>query len=245
MSVEAYPLGNVDVLKLFPPMFTFWCLLLFAAPMLKMLSITSDVSIKFWLGVGPMLLCVVPWVLIGIGALLHKARRGPCKWAIVVSLIGGGACLGGISDVVLKQAIRTGYLLGARDCEKNTEKYEIEKAWQAANHYASSCTDSGIISRCPTYREKLAQNPYWRYLREVELAYGCGGWCQPAKSLWFHRRDVGDSCSSVVSEVLLGNMQRLSSQVFTFCLSLIAGTGLFLIMLGAQHPQACRELVSG
>lgn len=235
---------NVDVVKVFPDLFIFVCLLIFVFPFVKSCSLVVDVSVRFWVGEMFWVVTVLPLLLLLVGHAIHHKRKAPSKTAVVASLLGTSLVLGLTANHVVMRASDVGTLLASGDCSASDEKFEVEEAWQAAWRFWLECayTDGGVISfgasdrgihDCSGYEALRVEQPSWGYLQQMEETYGCAGWCAPGRLLWggsagFY--DVRDHCSAVASEALSTKVLHLAVQVATSCMTTATLTAIFLII---------------
>mmetsp|Transcript_97428 Transcript_97428/g.275562 ORF Transcript_97428/g.275562 Transcript_97428/m.275562 type:complete len:276 (+) Transcript_97428:163-990(+) len=237
--VDEWP--NVDFFNVFPAAFTFWCLLVFAGPVMKSMTLAYEPSVSFWMGRMPRYIVLMPAVLIFLGHCVHRVRGAPSRLAVIISLIGSSSVLIFLGNKVFMNAYHFANAFAASDCEPGTDKYMLEASWQRARDFSETCysgtrgTQGHVITDCSSYEEAARDNPSWAYLRKIELDYGCGGWCAPGPGLWV-KGAVLDPCSAVVSEVLTAKVERLSTQVIAFCLIVAALTAVFIIILGPDIP---------
>merc|ERR1719453_1892298 len=97
--------------------------------------------------------------------------------------------------------------------------YQLGLSWQAAVDFKNACqaADGGAapatIDGCPGYEDALNRNPGWKYLSYLETSTGCGGWCEPATTLWVYPGAVQDPCSSVAGDALKAEVLYPSMQV--------------------------------
>jgi len=236
---------DVDLEKLFPDAFTFWSVFVLAAPLIKAAFLATDPSVAIGLGsygdIALPLLIFFPLVLVGVGHCIRK-KRGMGKWSVVIGLAGSCLIVAAMANHIVTHAIKYGNIYAAMDCRAFTEKYKVEKIWQAAQTFHTQCLKDAnanqtkaegtihLISDCPGYDKELKKQPVWDYLATMETDFGCGGWCQPHKSLWTVS-SARDSCSAVVSEVLTRKVERLSRQLGVYCIVMVVVTTVWLIMI--------------
>lgn len=238
---EEWP--NVDVVRVFPMLFTFWSILVFIVPIIKVISLISDPSVHFWIGyLDSRLAVIAPFVFICFGHLLHRAKQVPDKWAVAVSIIASSIVMWFFANRVLQESYYKYNNFIAADCKTFNHKYELEESWQKAWGFYSNCFPSGayanttdhqrkLINECYGYEEELAKNSDWRYLQECEETYICSGWCEPGVPLW-SRRGPQDPCSRVVADVLGTKVRRLSRQVTGYCMVTGVTAAILIILMG-------------
>lgn len=230
---------QINMVELFPQMFTFVSLLSVSAPLLKTFSFAYDPGVVRWIGVGPMVATALSLLLVAVGAEIHRRLGRPHKMAVVISLVGSSLVLVLVGNQALMNAYEYGDKFAASDCHSFTEKYEIERSWRSARDFYTDCqslTWSGpyLISDCPDYGSRLVENPDWRYLHELEKAYSCGGWCTPQPPLWTSqgKKAARDACGTVIGEVLETKVKYLSKQLVAYGLVVLAASVVFLILAG-------------
>jgi len=226
------PRKQFDLLRVFPMAFTMCGLLLFTSPVVKCIDLAFDHDCFYWMGHAPQVVAFVPIVLLVCVHCLNSIRGRPSRAAVVMGFI--GSCM--VLIVLFERYMGRGTELGNRfisnDCKSFPAKYKLDREWQAANAFKEACRQrrsggasivSGMIEDCPGYQDELEKHPDWRYLAGLERRHLCGGWCEPGPQLWG---------SAIVGDVMTAKVGRLGTQLFIYCLLVLAITTWVLVYLG-------------
>mmetsp|Transcript_79302 Transcript_79302/g.184049 ORF Transcript_79302/g.184049 Transcript_79302/m.184049 type:complete len:254 (+) Transcript_79302:68-829(+) len=229
------PRKQFDLLRLFPVAFTLYGLLLFTAPVVKCIDLAFDSDCSYWMGHAPQVLAFVPLVLLFIVHAVHIYKQQPSRVAVVIGFI--GSCL--VLTVLFGRYMGKGTELGNRfiseDCKSFPIKQKLELEWQAASTFHEAClADSGarMIEDCHGYQDAFVSHPDWGYLASLERRHLCGGWCKPGRQLWGFDDTPGARCSAIVGDVMRAKVQRVGTQLFIYCLLILAATTWVLVYLG-------------
>jgi hypothetical protein len=235
--------SNVDIARLFPDFFTVWCVLVFLGPCVKSLYYTHDISVVYWMGSMPGFMSALAVLFLAIGAVMHWLTQVPSKVAIIISMVGAGLTLAVTADGLVMNSFQLRDILVASDCRWSEQKYELEKAWQAASVFFQECrtastnrtTTFEAIAACPGYSAMLTKySKSWGYLAELEEMYTCAGWCSPSTPLWSRHVAIRDPCSAVVAEILTAKVIPFTMQVTIFGMVESALTVVFLVLMGGS-----------
>jgi len=229
--------GTEQVLRLlrdlFPEFFAGACLLLFCAPLVKSADIAFDRLVVHWLGGLPRIIALLPLVFIAISYRLHCERRLPNKWAVVLGIIAPGLVLGMQANRIAMLSLQLGDRLAASDCRTFPLKYDLEREWQAAATFRSSCPAAAYaVQDCPGYNMEATQHPSWSFLWYLETKYDCSGWCDVQEPLWMGGDAPGDSCSRAVAIAMKSKIRHNANQIMVYCLFVVSLSVVLLVMLG-------------
>mmetsp|Transcript_14708 Transcript_14708/g.28499 ORF Transcript_14708/g.28499 Transcript_14708/m.28499 type:complete len:271 (-) Transcript_14708:25-837(-) len=218
---------------LFPEFFAGACLLLFCAPLVKSADIAFDRLVMHWLGGLPRILVFLPLVFIAISYCLHCTRRRPNKWAVLLGIVGPGLVLGIQANRIAMLSLQLGDRLASSDCRTFPLKYDLEREWQAAATFRSSCPATAYaVQDCPGYSEEASQHPSWNFLWFLETKYECSGWCDVQNPLWQAGDASGDSCSRAVAIAMTSRIRHNANQIMVYCLFVVSLSVIVLVMLG-------------
>lgn len=229
--------AHLDLLKIFPDAFTFFSVLVFAAPMVKGIYLAIDPLVTYWFGDAPKCLLIFPPVFISAGYAIHWQTRTPSMRAIIMSLIGSSFVLGGLGNAMAMKSLELGNKFAARDCKSFDQKYDLEREWLLAHDFHANCEGkSGTASEyavhtCAGYSVEAFKHPIWEFLWSMESQYRCAGWCDVHQPIWTFTKPT-DSCSTVVAQVMLAKVKRESIQLAVYNILVFTITAAFLIALG-------------
>jgi len=238
---------NLDWASMWPSLFTLFCLMVFVTPVCLSVYIGTDTTVEYWIGNYINLVLVIPLVYL-ITHVVHVKRRQPVKFLVVICLPVASVFVLLLCDFVLLASYERGNQMAASDCDTFTKKKELETQWQMAKTYYANCAKKkadkeGIsfaaattlyrIPDCPDYEKEKKKNAHngWEYLEHLETHQACAGWCTRGQPLWTFK-DVKDSCSSVVADVMHNKVQRFMLQVVMYSVVVLGFTSLGLVAVG-------------
>jgi len=238
---------SLDVMTMFPALFTAFCFATFITPIILSYHIGRDAQVIFWIGDYISWVAYLPLLYVWAYAY-HSIYRLPSKMVMVVCLIGSCVTLLILSDRVLLAAYDRANEFAARDCDTFPTKRELQREWDIAGTYYANCVaaaaeETGMtyetayasyrIRDCPDYEAQLAQHPHWEYLGQLEEQQQCSGWCDRAQPLWV-RGDVRDSCSAVVGDIMMNKVQWTMMQVLVYTITVLGIVSVLLVAVGPQ-----------
>lgn len=198
-----------DLLQVYPFTFAFLSLLVFLGAMVKMAYLSFDANVRYWIGIWPTYIAFLPLAFIFLSYIIHRIKGQPSKFASLIGLLGPSVMLfiGGYKVAIAALTLSTAF--SSTDCVTNPQMYKLGVDYKMAVTFKSTCKPlpgaSGTpdtIDQCAGYEAELVKNPGWQYLSHLETTAGCGGWCEPANTLWAYPAGVQDPCSSVAGEAL-------------------------------------------
>lgn len=238
--------SGFDLLQIYPFTFAFLSLLAFLGAMVKMIYIATNPSVRYWMGDWPMYIALLPLAFVFLAYVIHKMNRLPSKFATLIGLLGPSILLfiGGYK--VAMHSLTLSSAFGSSDCVTNNQMYQLGLSWQAAADFKKTCKAPGgeavkatTIQECAGYNDMLHKNPGWKYLSYLEESTGCGGWCEPATTMWTYPGGVQDPCSSAAGESLETEILYPSMQVtiFDICFVFLATVGIAVLgpNLASKH----------
>lgn len=218
---------------LFPELFTGACLLLVCGPLVKSVDIAFDRIVVHWLGAQLRIIVFLPLVLIAVSYWLHCMSRMPNKWAVLLGIVGPGLVLGIQANRIAMMSLQLGDRLASSDCQTFPLKYDLEREWQAAATFRSSCPAAAYaVQDCPGYSAEATRHPSWNFLWYLETKYECSGWCNVQKPLWRAGDAPGDSCSRAVAISMTSKIRHNANQIMVYCLFVVSLSVVVLVMLG-------------
>jgi len=218
---------------LFPEVFAGSCLLLYCSPLVKSADLAFDPLVVHWLGGLLQIIVFLPLVFIAVSYWLHCVSRMPNKWAILLGIVGPGLVLGIQANRIAMLSLQLGDRLASSDCRTFPLKYDLEREWQAAATFRSSCPATTFaVQDCPGYREEAVQHPSWNFLWYLETKNECSGWCDVQKPLWRGGDAPGDSCSRAVAMAMKSKIRHNANQIMVYCLFVVSLCVVVLVMLG-------------
>mmetsp|Transcript_129317 Transcript_129317/g.258206 ORF Transcript_129317/g.258206 Transcript_129317/m.258206 type:complete len:265 (+) Transcript_129317:108-902(+) len=230
---------RVDVLRAFPIIFTFGCMLLFLPPLVKCISVAFDPDYLYWCGRSACLYSFIPCVLIALVHLRNEQRGEPSRVAVVLALVGSSCVWLIIATNFMSQGDQSGMRLSAEDCRSFAFKYQLEQSWEQANDFMTLCKQQHFaelhfnpsIVDCPGYSE--AETADWRYLAFLEMRHACGGFCTAGPQLWAFGGG-GERCSRAVADVMLDKVYLTGLELMFYSVSLFAFAGSGLVFAGPR-----------
>lgn len=238
---------SLDVMTMFPAMFTAFCFATFITPIILSYQIGRDAQVVFWIGDYISWVIYLP-VLYVCAYAYHTIYRLPSKMVMVLCLIGSCVMLLILSDRVLLAAYDRANEFAARDCDTFPTKRELQREWEMARTFYANCVasaaeDNGMtyeaayssyrIRDCPEYETQLVEHPHWEYLGQLEEQQQCSGWCERAQPLWVSG-DVRDSCSAVVGDIMMNKVQWTMMQVLVYTILVLGIVSVLLVAVGPQ-----------
>lgn len=226
-----------DLLQIYPFTFAFVSILVFLGAMVKMAFIAANPNVQYWIGYWPTYLAYLPLAFIFVAYVIHRINRLPSKFASLIGLLGPAVMLlvGGykvsVSALTLSSAFQS------TDCVTNPQMYQLGVSWRAAADFKKDCKGAGTtstIDECDGYEDMLVKNPDWKYLSYLESTTGCGGWCDPASTLWVYPGGVQDPCSSAAGEALDTQVLYPSVQVAIYDILIVFLTTVGIAILGPK-----------
>lgn len=230
---------RIDVLRAFPVVFTFGCLLLFFPPVIKCFRVAFDPDYIYWSGHSACLYSFIPLVLIPLAHFLNEQRREPSRVAVVIGLIGSSCVLLILATNFMSEGDKYGTRLSAEDCRSFQFKYRLEQAWEEARDFLSTCKQQHFaephanpsILDCPGYSE--AETAEWRYLSYLETRHACGGFCTAGPQLWVFG-GFGERCSRAAADVMLDKVYHTGFELMFYSVCLFAFSGSGLVIAGPR-----------
>lgn len=236
---------KLDVMEMFPALFTAFCLATFMTPIVLSFHIGRDPQVLFWIGDYIKWVAYLPVLYLG-AYVYHTVYRLPSKMVMTVCLIGSCVTILILSDRVLLAAYDRANEFAARDCDTFPTKRELQREWESARVYYATCVasvaeETGMtyesaynayrIRDCEDYAAQLAAHPHWEYLGQLEEQQLCSGWCERAQPLWVGG-DVKDSCSAVVGDIMMNKVQWTMMQVLVYTITVLGIVSVLLVSVG-------------
>lgn len=242
-------LHKIDLMAVFPVMFTLACCLVFLFPGYAVLHVALEPAVAYFfsnLWLVSLLLVIPP--LLGAVHLVHLRAMQPVKKAVIAAVFIPSTLIIIFADHFYEGALDKADRLVATDCNALQQKADLQKSWEVAFYVYENClnqtnVESGYsleelrknfrIQDCEEYKDlKDEYSDDWKYLEYLEEQHGCSGWCYPAQQLW-STRDHKDSCSNAVSNAFRYFVQPHAFQV---CLTMSATLILLALVVIAVGP---------
>jgi len=235
-----------STMRVFPALFTFFCLATFSMPIWITYHLGEDENVKQWIStkVWLVLFLFIPYALAHV---VHSIKGHPVRLVLMTCLIGSSVILLMISDYVLLKAYSLANAFYAQDCDTFAGKRMMEEEWQQARVFYASCVAKKAsalnmpfakavtqyrIQSCPGYDEEVAGvHPAWKYLDFLEEQYHCSGWCQEAEPIWTFA-STSDSCGSAVADVMFHKIRWSAMQVVLYMILVVGFVSTTLITVG-------------
>jgi len=237
-----------NMVKVFPFFFSFSCLMIFLTPIWLIVHASQDANVVYW--IGEWCKAVVALPILFVGAFLIQAQlRRPHKPTILITVLLPAGVLLVTGDALASIASDRADQLRSTDCDTFKQKRDLQHAWNAADKLFTKCLqDTAHINNitvkqarntfrlddCSEYKGGLETYPIeWGYLKHVEEAYQCSGWCHAAQPL-FSKKEVQDSCSVAVGAVFRAKIKRMALQVVSYDLFILMVVSIGNVMIGPQ-----------
>lgn len=242
---------RIDMLALFPLLFTLVCCLIFLYPMFILMKIGWNLTIGYWNpSNGPisLLLLAIPLIIAG-AHVIHARRMVPVKKVVIIAIFVPATLIILMADVFYEQSWRKAQDLADGNCDAFAGKRDLQNSWEVAYYIYEGCLNqtnlaSGYtraqlranfrLADCEDYSliadEYQAYKYDWMYLAHLEKTLGCSGWCYPGQQLW-STQNTKDDCSSGVANAFFYFVRARSMQVMltmTFTL-LVLAAGVVLL----------------
>lgn len=225
----------------------FCVFVLLSYPAALCLMLYNHRSVRYWCGDWqlPFLAAVAVAVLFSyfISTLGYMRKN----LAVVLMLIVPSALLAVGCELLLLSVRWTSAELNAHDCSATPSKARLQTAWLEAYDLHSAClqhltnvTGASLqqewlvtpLQSCQGYASRWPEfGAQWSYLQEMEEKYHCGGWCEPARPMWYTSPLPQDSCSVAVGRALAGGVATTTKQVSTYALIVTLGVSLILLLV--------------
>lgn len=233
-------LYRIDMLGLFPLLFTLVCCLLFLFPSFLLAKIGWNLTASYWQPFGAVMtlsLALVPLIIVG-AHVIHARKMVPVKKVVIFGIFVPATIIILMADMFYESSWRKAQDLADRDCDAFQGKRDLQNSWEVAYYIYESCLNqTNVVSGytraqlqknfrlddCEDYSmisdEYQAYKYDWLYLEHLEKSLACSGWCYPGQQLW-SKQTVKDDCSSSVSNsfyyfVRARSMQILLTMTFT------------------------------
>uniref|UniRef100_A0A7S1WUW1 Uncharacterized protein n=1 Tax=Alexandrium catenella TaxID=2925 RepID=A0A7S1WUW1_ALECA len=233
-------------MRVFPAMFSFFCLATFSMPIWITYHIGNDENVKQWIStrIWLVLLLFIPYA---VAHLIHHVKGHPVRLVLVTCLVGSSVVLLLIGDCVLLEAYKKANAFSAQDCDTFPGKRSMERELEEARAFYANCAAKKAaafdltfaqavmqyrIQSCPEYADLVAtKHPDWAYLGFLEDSYRCSGWCKEEEPMWTFAA-TSDSCSSAVADVLFNKIQWSTMQVVLYTIVVLGFVSTTLITIG-------------
>lgn len=200
---------GIDMLQVFPTMFTMLIVGMFIAPLIAIAQMDNNASVRYWIGRW-CLLAYVPIPIFIVTHFVHSLKSIPDRSASIVSMFVPSLLLFILSEVVSVRASMLAFQLGVNDCTTFAPKRDLDNSLIMAKSMWSECVKQADAAklRIPSYWACAdVQNAdahiknNWEYLAQAELEFNCGGWCTADRMFWMQGKPF-DSCARAVSQDL-------------------------------------------
>jgi len=226
---------GVDLLQVYPFTFAFLSLLVFLGAMVKMVFLSFNPNVRYWIGEWPTVVAFMPLAFILVAYLIHRMNGQPSKLASLIGLLGPSVLLfiGGYKVAITALTLSTAF--ASTDCITNPQMYQLGLDYKSAVAFKSACnTTTMMIDECAGYEAASAKHPGWQYLSQLEKTSGCGGWCEASTTLWAYPGGVQDPCSSVAAEALSTEVLYPSMQVAIYNILVLFLATVGIAVLGPK-----------
>lgn len=246
---EDADLQRINLLQIFPVLFTLGCCLTFIYPAYSVVHVALEPAVAYFysnLWLLAILLVIPP--LIAAVHVVHMREMQPVKKAVIVAIFVPSTLIIFFADRFWEGAQDKADRLAATDCAALQAKDDLQNSWEVAYYVYDNClsqtnADSGYsmeqlkanfrIQDCEEYKDlKDSYSKDWGYLEYMEEQHACSGWCYPAQQLW-STREHKDSCSVAASNAFRYLVQPQAMQV---CLSMSVSLITLAFVVVAASP---------
>lgn len=248
------PIDRLNILRIFPAMFTTVCAFLFVVPVWVVLGIESTTAVSYFSSSWRLVVLVIPAIIVAVH-LVHLKTGAPSRAAVFLGLVAPSVILLIVANSQYVMAADKTDKLFSGDCDAFPEKRALQRSWDAAYKLYAKCLEDtsraqGIpvaelqarfrVEDCEEYETGLhstdrmsgeTRERDWKYLKEMEETHLCAGWCYQGVQLWAqsHHRD---SCSVAVSSLFEHYVRPHASQVGAMMLAVLATSAILIVVLG-------------
>lgn len=208
-------------------------------PLICYRTISHDPHVVFWMGTEMQQAnLLVPAVLVGLMLIVFLIQRAQAQPTVVrglvfLSFIVAGSVVAGIGVHIFHASQHTSADLVHRCGASGTMTQLVEAEWYRLDQFRQGCAAElgyvSLVNHCPGFADVVAAAPraiFAGYMQELEMDYGCSGFCQPRSGPLFNSHaETSNRCSSALGE----RMMRAGAYVG---LPMLA-TGVVLEVLGA------------
>mmetsp|Transcript_73309 Transcript_73309/g.159016 ORF Transcript_73309/g.159016 Transcript_73309/m.159016 type:complete len:264 (-) Transcript_73309:70-861(-) len=240
------PLQRIDLLRMFPTIFSTCMAVLFFVPIYLTLVISLSPAVSHFSTNWSLVTMLIPLIL-AVVHYIHQKRKVPNKHGVIMATVVPSALLLILSNSAYLDSLDYREKLASLDCAAFPEKQSVQKSWEAAYNLYTEClqqtnTASGYslehlmenfrIQDCQEYGKMMkTYQRDWDYLRYLEETQSCSGWCYRGQQLW-SVSPAKDSCSTVVSVTYDSFVRPHAAQVIIMSLSILLLTAIGLITFG-------------
>jgi len=240
--------GDLDVLRMFPYIFTFSCCLVYLVPSWLTVHNGHDPSVRYFFEYWWQIVMLFPILFVG-GHVMHVRKGGPWKPVVLVCCLVPSISLVILNDRLLTLSSDISDQLFSVDCDTIPEKRELDRAWQDAHQLYMRClTDTVMQSKgamtmdraqdlyriedCDEYPQAFRyQSETWNYLAYCEEDLACSGWCTPGPRLWTFR-ETHDSCNVAVSSVFAAKVHSSAKKAVFYSVAVLAMVSVGIVSAG-------------
>jgi len=241
---------RIDLLSMFPSVYTFFLFSIFITPIWQICHIGHDSNVQYWAGPWCHTAAVLPMFFVA-AHVVHLKKRVPHKPIVLISIFVPAIVLLVISNLVMTVAYDKADQLFSTDCDTFEGKRELQRAWNAGEAMYMKCLKDTTakqntnmtfaqaiqlyrITDCEEYPSAYRQHArQWDYLLYLEETHMCAGWCEKATRLWTYK-DATDNCAVAASSVFIGKIQHISKQVLVYIIFTIVMSSVSLIAVGPR-----------
>lgn len=240
--------GGLDVLSMFPYIFTFSCCLVFLVPSWLTYHNGHDPSVRHFFQYWWQIVLLFPILFFG-GHIMHVRKRGPWKPVVFVCTLVPSISLVMINNSLLTLSSDISDQLFSVDCDTTPEKRELDRAWHDAHKLYVRCLDDTVaqsegkltlekarelyrIEDCEEYPHAYRyQTEMWSYLAYCEEDLACSGWCEPGPRLWTFR-ETQDSCNVAVSSVFAAKVHPSAKNAVFYSVAVLVMVSVGIVIAG-------------
>jgi len=249
-GTPAWIMSKGKLMKLFPFLFTFCCILGFMVPIWMTVHLSHDRTVLYWIGTR----CGIAWLLpivFFVGHCIHAQKKTPYKPVVLACLLVPSIVLLVVNDTLMTTAQHKADQLFSTDCDIVPEKRHLQRSWELAHSLFTKCLEE-TIAYAPAGHNltlEVAQSSYriqdcqdypgmhsihkldWEYLWYLEDEHQCAGWCEFGPRLWTFK-DVQDSCAVAAAQVFSRKIYHMSQQTLFYSVVVLVFSSLILIWVG-------------
>lgn len=215
---------------MYASMFTLALFLMFSYLFVGIIYLCFDRDSAYFIGRWPLISLI--WVLIfGVAHAYHVKNKRPSRQLMMGMVFPAAVTFFLVFWLIMHTSERITHLLNSAECTRAAELRELHRAALDARAFHAQCLNATgehrLIHYCPGYEEALNEGSHernWNYLRSMEYAYGCAGFCNPDQeiAMWTYQ-GFQDTCANSVANVMKSKVSSTSFRLMMYSVVVIFG----------------------
>lgn len=141
-------------LKLFPALYTYVVVMLMSGPIAIIYFLSMDPDVEYWITPHAKFVALLPLLFI-VGHVMHARAKVPKKGVVLITIIIPCIILLGLGDIIMTRSSDLSDELFALDCSTFGRKFELQRAWNAADRLYRKCIEDTASKSGMTAEELL------------------------------------------------------------------------------------------